>query len=101
MGEAEIAGIARKLLRQVAIGQPLVIALASPRAEVDLIDRHRRAERVDIGGRRPGARQPCPARKNGGRLRAPLAGETPRAGFLWRGRSLWVRHYSYFYVPRV
>src|SRR5260370_10384530 len=54
VGEAEIADIARKLLRQVAIGQPFIVALAPPRAEVDLVDRHRRAERVDIGGWPPG-----------------------------------------------
>ncbi len=49
MGEAEIAGIARKLLGEFAIGQPLVVALAPPRPEVNLIDRHRCVKRVDVG----------------------------------------------------
>src|SRR5258707_7953247 len=38
VGKAEIADITGKLLRQVAIGQPLVIARAPPRAEMDLVD---------------------------------------------------------------
>src|SRR5712664_2535304 len=41
MGEAEIAGITRKLLGQIAIAQPLIVALAPPRAEMDFVDRHR------------------------------------------------------------
>ena len=43
MGEAEIAGIARKLFGEIAVGQPLIVALAPPRAEMDFVDRHRRA----------------------------------------------------------
>ena len=43
MGKAEIARVARKLVGQIAIGQPLVVALAPPRAEMHLVDRHRRS----------------------------------------------------------
>src|SRR5271154_7549475 len=43
MGEAEIAHIGRQLLGQLAIAQPFIVALAPPRAEMDLVDRHRRA----------------------------------------------------------
>jgi len=50
MGKAEIPDITGKLLGEIAIGQPLIVALAAPRAEMDFIDRHRRAQRVDIGG---------------------------------------------------
>src|SRR5712691_11661618 len=50
MGETEIAGITRKLLGQIAIAQPLIVALAPPRAEMDFVDRHRRAQRVDTTG---------------------------------------------------
>ena len=57
MGEAEVAGIARQLLGELAIGQPFVVALAPPRAEMDLVDRHRRAQRVDVGGRGARMRQ--------------------------------------------
>ena len=47
MGETKIARIGRKLLGQLAIGQPLIVALAPPGAEVNLVDRHRRAQRID------------------------------------------------------
>ena len=81
VSKAEIADIARKLLRQVAIGQPFVVALAPPRAEVDLVDRHRRSERVDISGRRPGTRQLGLVENDGCRLRTHLGGKCQWIGF--------------------
>src|SRR5207244_11751375 len=53
MGNAEIAGVGRKLLGKLTIVQPLIVALAPPRAEMNLIDRHWRAQRVDVRGRWP------------------------------------------------
>ena len=52
MGKAEIARVGRKLLGEVAIGQPFVVALAPPRAEMNLVDRNRRAQPVDARRRR-------------------------------------------------
>src|SRR5882724_5477454 len=46
VGEAEIFCIGGKLLGEVAIGQPLIAVLAPPRAEMDLEDRDRRAQRI-------------------------------------------------------
>ena len=50
MREAEIPHIGRKLLGQLTIGQPFIVALAPPRAEMDLVDRDRRAQRVQAVG---------------------------------------------------
>ena len=81
MGEAHVADIGRQLLGQLAIGQPFVAALAPPRAEMDLVDRHRRAQRVDARRRRARARQSCLVEDDGGRLRPHLGGKCHRIGF--------------------
>ena len=80
MGEAEVADIARQLLGQFAIGQPLVVVLAPPRAEMDLVDRHRRAQRVDAGRRRARMRQLGLVEHDRGGARAHLGGERHRIG---------------------
>jgi hypothetical protein len=54
MGEAEILHIGRKLFGQFAIGQPFIVVLAPPGAEMDLVDRDWRAQGVQA--RRRGAR---------------------------------------------
>ena len=81
MGEAEIADIARKLLGQLAIGQPLVVALAPPRAEMDLVDRHRRAQRVDARRRGPRMRQLGLVEHDRCGARAHFRGKRHRIGF--------------------
>ena len=54
MGEAQIARISRQFLRKLAVAQPAAVLLRSapPRAEMHFVDRNRRAQRVDAGGRR-------------------------------------------------
>ena len=80
MGKAEIAGITRKLRRQLAIAEPFVIFLAPPRTEMDLVDRHRRAERVDIGGRGTRMRQLGLVEYDRRGARAHFRGERHRIG---------------------
>ena len=80
MGEAEIPDIPRKLPGQFAIAQPLVVVLAPPRAEMHLVDRHRRAERVDASGSRARMRQCCPS-STIERCSDALGGERHRIGF--------------------
>src|SRR5258708_19710000 len=77
VGKAEIPGVARKLLGEFAIGQPFVFGLAPPRTEMDLVDRHRCAERVDVGGRRTWPWQPCLVEHDGSRARPHLGGKGP------------------------
>ena len=75
VGEAEVERVVGELRRDVAIAEPALIRSATPRAEVDLVDRHRR-------------RQPVPLRARGEPLGvAPVVGEIPhdRAGL---GRCL-------------
>ncbi len=50
MGEAHVGGIIGQLLRQFAIGEPAraFIRIAPPRAEMHLVDRHRRRQRVGV-----------------------------------------------------
>ncbi len=45
MGEAEVARIGRKLFGEVTVGQPFILALAPPRAEMNLVDRDRGSRR--------------------------------------------------------
>jgi hypothetical protein len=60
MGEAHVGQISGKLLGEIAIGQPLgALALAPPGAEMHLVDRHRRVQRVDVIPRGPRPRQGC------------------------------------------
>ncbi|MET3262896.1 hypothetical protein ABIF38_004402 [Bradyrhizobium japonicum] len=80
MGKAHVAGIGRQLLRHLAIGQPLVAALAPPRAEMDLVDRHRRAQRIGAIRRRARMRDPALVDHDRGGLRAHLGGERQGIG---------------------
>ena len=81
MGEAEIARIGRQLLGELAIGQPFIVALAPPGAEMDLVDRHRRAARVDALGRGARMRQRGLVEHDRRGLRAHLGGKGHRIGF--------------------
>ncbi len=74
-------GVSRQLLGEVAVGQPLVVALAPPRAQMHLVDRHRRTQRVDAAGRRLRMRQPCLVEYDGSRARAHFGGERHRIRF--------------------
>src|SRR6185295_6297287 len=47
MGKAHVLRIGRELFGEVAIAQPLIAVLAAPGAEMHLVDRDRRAQRVD------------------------------------------------------
>ena len=81
MREAEILHIGRKLLGQFAIGQPFIVALAPPRAEMDLVDRDRRAQGVQARRRRARARQFGFVEDDRGGLGPDLGGEGKRIGF--------------------
>ena len=81
MGKAEVADVAGELLRQIAIGQPFIVVLAPPRAEMDLVDRHRRAQRIDVGRRRSWLRQLGLVENDRGRAWAYLRGKRQRVGF--------------------
>ncbi|MFK4686340.1 hypothetical protein ABIF39_008097 [Bradyrhizobium diazoefficiens] len=81
MGEPHVAGIGRQLLGQLAVGEPFIVALAPPRAEMDLVDRHRRRQRIDAVRRRARPRQVRLVEHDGGRLRTHLARERHRIGF--------------------
>src|SRR3954464_10376430 len=81
MGEAEIADVSRQLLRKLAIAEPLVAVLAPPRAEMDLVDRHRRTERIDIGRRGPRMRQLGLVEHDGGRAWGDPGGKGHWNGF--------------------
>ena len=52
MGKAHVLRIGRKLFGELAIAQPFIAVLAPPRAEMHLVDRDRRAQRVDARWRR-------------------------------------------------
>src|SRR6185295_11722100 len=52
MGKAHVLCIGRKLFGEFAIAQPFIAVLAPPRTEMNLIDRDRRAQRVDARRRR-------------------------------------------------
>ena len=81
MREAEIAHIGRKLLGQFAIGQPFIVALAPPRAEMDLVDRDRRTQGVQARRRRARARQFGFVEDDRGGLGPHLGGKGERIGF--------------------
>jgi len=78
--KAEIADVTRKLLGQIAIGQPFVVALAPPRAEMNLVDRHRRSRCVDARGGRARARQPGLVEYDGRGAWAHFRGKRHRIG---------------------
>ena len=75
MGKAHVLRIGRKLFGELAIAQPFVAVLAPPRAEMNLVDRDRRAERVDARWRRLRMRGSCFRRR---RSRPSRAGSPPR-----------------------
>ncbi len=89
VGKAEVARVARELVGELAIGQPFIIALSPPRAQVDLVDRHRRGEGVDIAGRRARMRYLCLVEDDGCRARAHFGGKGQRIGF--QGQMLALR----------
>ena len=78
MGEAEIAHIGRQLLGQFAIGEPAVALAAAPGAEMHLVDRHRRRERIAVGRRPLRGRQLRQIEHDRGGRRPHLAGRTRR-----------------------
>ncbi len=51
MGEPHVAGVSWQFLRQLAVAQPTAatLRLPPPRAEMDFIDRYRRAQCIDAG----------------------------------------------------
>ena len=48
MGEAHVDGVGDEALRELVVGEPAVAVAALPRAQVDLVDRHRPAARVAL-----------------------------------------------------
>ena len=81
MREAEIPHIGRKLLGQFAIGQPFIVTLAPPRAEMDLVDRDRRAQGVQARRRGARAGQFGLVENDRGGLGTDLGGKRERIGF--------------------
>ena len=84
--EAEVGDVVGQLVGQLAVGE-LAVALeriAAPRAEVDLVDRHRRAQRLGrarAAPATPSSRHSCSARWTTRRvLRRHLGGERDRVG---------------------
>ena len=57
MREAEVARILRQRFGELAIAEPGVAFLSSPGTEMDLVDRHRRRQRIDVCRRRKRFRQ--------------------------------------------
>ena len=75
VGEAHVGGIVRQLFRQLAVGQPAraFVGIAPPRAEMHLVDRHRRRQRVGVMLEPRRLRQPCGVDHDRGG-RGPLLG---------------------------
>jgi hypothetical protein len=82
MGEAEVARVGRQHVGELAIAEPAAALLrpAAPRAEMHLVDRDRRAQRVGSGGerRRPADGLEIDDDRSG--ARPHLGGESHRIG---------------------
>ncbi len=80
MGEAEIANISGKLVRQFAVGQPAPAFLraAAPRSKMNFVDRDWRGQSVGIGWRRLRADYPVDVNDDGRGLRPLLAFKSHR-----------------------
>ena len=68
VGEAEVDRVVGELVREVAVAQPAPVGPSTPRAQVDLVDRHRRREGAPLGS----GREPVGV--------APVVGEVPHDG---------------------
>ena len=51
MGEAEIDGVGDQLIGELVVGEKATVLAAPPRAEMDLVDRHRLAARLALPAR--------------------------------------------------
>src|SRR6266568_1298198 len=100
VGEAEIVGITRKLFGEIAISQPFIIALAPPRAQMDFVNRHWRAQRIDVGRRRTWMRQPGLVENDGRSFRANFRGKGKRIGLQRQMLALWADHIEFVMVAR-
>src|SRR5579864_1042550 len=82
MGKAEAARVKRQLFGEFVVGETIVVLLAPPGAEMNLVDRDRRAPCVALRRRRLWARQARDIEHHGGGLRTHLGRKRKRVRFL-------------------
>jgi hypothetical protein len=81
MGKAHVLRIGRELFGELAIAQPFIAVLAPPRAEMHLVDRDRRAQRVDARWRGARMRDSAFVDDDRGRRGPDLRRKRHRIGF--------------------
>ena len=102
MGEPHVAHVGGQFLRQLAIAEPAVAFLraTAPRAEMDLVDRYRRAQGVGADRRRLRARQRLHVDHDRGGLRPQLGREGDRIRFERQHRAVRPDDLVFVFVAR-